>query len=67
VAGDAAIMFNPEDVTAIRGALERLLGDPAARARLADAGRSRAASFTWERTAELTASSYRRALRSEAT
>jgi glycosyltransferase involved in cell wall biosynthesis len=63
VAGDAAILFDPADVSAIRGALERVLGDPAERARLAAAGRARAARFDWERTARLTAEAYERALR----
>jgi glycosyltransferase involved in cell wall biosynthesis len=61
-AGDAALLFDPEDVVAIRAALERLLGDPGLRAHLSDAGRKRAAGFTWRRTAELTAASYERAL-----
>ena len=40
-----------------------LLADPTERERLLAAGRARAAGFSWERTAELTAASYRRALR----
>jgi glycosyltransferase involved in cell wall biosynthesis len=63
VAGDAALLFDPTDVDAIRAAIERLLGDAGERARLAAAGRERAATFTWERTAELTAAAYERALR----
>jgi glycosyltransferase involved in cell wall biosynthesis len=63
VAGDAAIRFDPTDVSAIRAALERVLGDEAERARLAAAGRARAAQFAWERTARLTAEAYERALR----
>jgi glycosyltransferase involved in cell wall biosynthesis len=62
VAGDAALLFDPEDPAAIRGALERLLADEAERARLSAAGRVRAAQFTWARTAELTAAAYERAL-----
>ena len=62
VAGDAALLFDPEDTGAIQRAIERLLGDPAERERLARAGRERAAGFTWERTAELTAAAYARAL-----
>jgi glycosyltransferase involved in cell wall biosynthesis len=61
VAGDAALLFDPEDVDAIRGAIERLLADGALRERLAVAGRERAATFTWERTAELTVAAYERA------
>jgi glycosyltransferase involved in cell wall biosynthesis len=63
VAGDAALLFDPGDPAAIRAALERLLSDPVERERLAAAGRRRAAGFTWERTAELTAESYERAMR----
>jgi glycosyltransferase involved in cell wall biosynthesis len=61
VAGDAAVVFDPESAEAIAAALGRLLGDPAERERLRAAGLRRAAAFTWERTAELTAASYRRA------
>ncbi|MGH3990960.1 MAG: glycosyltransferase family 4 protein, partial [Pseudonocardiaceae bacterium] len=62
VAGDAALLFDPEDVDAIRSATEELLADTALAARLRTAGRERAASYTWERTADLTVRSYRRAL-----
>jgi glycosyltransferase involved in cell wall biosynthesis len=62
VAGDAALLFDPEDVQAIRSALERLLRDADLAARLGEGGRARAATFTWRRTAELTAASYERAL-----
>jgi glycosyltransferase involved in cell wall biosynthesis len=61
VAGDAALLFDPEDVTAIGAAIERLLADAGERARLVAAGRARAARFTWERTAELTLAAYERA------
>ena len=53
VAGDAALLFDPEDAATIAAAIERLLGRPGAAC--ARAGRERAAGFTWERTAELTA------------
>jgi glycosyltransferase involved in cell wall biosynthesis len=62
VAGDAALVFDPEDPEAIRDAIDRLLGDPALAEGLRVAGRARAATFTWERTAELTAAAYERAL-----
>ena len=63
VAGAAAIQFDPEDQQAIAAAIERLLSDGELRSRLALAGRERAATFTWDRTAELTAASYARTLR----
>jgi glycosyltransferase involved in cell wall biosynthesis len=62
VAGDAALLFDPEDVQAIRASMERLLTDAELAGRLRAAGRERAALFSWERTAELTVESYRRAL-----
>ena len=62
VAGDAALLFDPEDVGQIQAAIERLVSDQGERERLAMVGRRRARAFTWERTAELTFASYRRAL-----
>ena len=62
VAGDAAMMFDPDRQGTVDAALGTVLGDPAVRARLVDAGRQRAATFTWERTAQATVESYRRAL-----
>jgi glycosyltransferase involved in cell wall biosynthesis len=62
VAGDAALLFDPEDTDAIRATIERVLSDPRERVRLRDAGQERARSFTWERTADLTVAVYERAL-----
>ncbi|MEA2425456.1 MAG: hypothetical protein QOH13_1866 [Thermoleophilaceae bacterium] len=62
VAGDAALLFDPEDTAAMAAAIERLLGDPAERSRLAAAGRAQAARFTWRACAEATVASYERAL-----
>jgi glycosyltransferase involved in cell wall biosynthesis len=62
VAGDAALLFDPGDEVAIASALQRLLGDAGEAERLAARGRERARRFTWERTADLTLDSYRRAL-----
>jgi glycosyltransferase involved in cell wall biosynthesis len=62
VAGDAALLFDPHDETAVAVALERLLTDPALREDLRTRGLQRAQEFTWERTARLTLQSYARAL-----
>ena len=62
VAGDAALVFDPEDSAAMRAAIERLLDDRAEAARLRAAGLERATHFSWERTAELTAGAYERTL-----
>ena len=62
VAGDAALRFDPEDERSIADAIAKLLADGDLRERLRGAGRERASRFTWERSAELTVESYRRAL-----
>jgi glycosyltransferase involved in cell wall biosynthesis len=61
VAGDAAILFDPEDDEAIASALGRLLTNGDLRRELVIRGREQAARFTWEATAEATVASYRRA------
>lgn len=63
IAGDAALLFDPESVDAIADAVGALLGDRELRARLAEAGRRRAADFSWERAARETLAVYERALR----
>jgi glycosyltransferase involved in cell wall biosynthesis len=55
VAGDAAILVDPEDTAAIAAGLAELLGDEDLRAVLSAAGVARAARLTWERTAQRTA------------
>jgi glycosyltransferase involved in cell wall biosynthesis len=62
VAGDAALMFDPDDEDSIADAIETLLADEALRERLRAAGRERASGFTWQRAADLTVATYRRAL-----
>jgi glycosyltransferase involved in cell wall biosynthesis len=62
VAGDAALRFDPESETAIASAIERLLSDPHEARRLGDAGRARAARFSWAATAAGTLASYERAM-----
>jgi glycosyltransferase involved in cell wall biosynthesis len=61
-AGDAALLFDPEDVDAIRMALERLLADPGLADDLRSRGRALARLYSWDRTAELTRACYERAL-----
>jgi glycosyltransferase involved in cell wall biosynthesis len=62
VAGDAALKFDPRSPRQIADAMERLLNDRMESQRLAEAGRERAAQFTWEATARGTLASYERAL-----
>lgn len=59
VAGDAAILVDPEDPTAIARGLDELLADEALRETLRGSGSARARSFTWERCASETADALR--------
>ena len=59
VAGDAALLVDPLDRAAIAAGLVRLAGDQALRKRLVEAGRRRAAGFTWRATAAATWATYR--------
>jgi glycosyltransferase involved in cell wall biosynthesis len=61
VAGDAAVLVDPLDESAIADAIRRILEDRTLRDRLRDAGRARAAAFTWEETARRTAEVLHRA------
>jgi alpha-1,3-rhamnosyl/mannosyltransferase len=58
VAGDAALLVDPLDRSAIAAGLVRLVADSGLRARLAEAGRRRAAGFSWRATAAATWASY---------
>ncbi len=59
VVGRAALTFPPGDRGALRGALERVLGEPDVAADLARKGRRHARRFTWEKTAERYLALYR--------
>jgi glycosyltransferase involved in cell wall biosynthesis len=62
VAADAAVFVPPMDVSGWASSLMRLVDDPRARDALADAGRRRAADFSWERTAQGTLAVFQRVL-----
>src|SRR5690606_3522804 len=51
-AGDAAVLVDPADPSALARAIEAVAGDDARRRSLAAAGRDRAAGHTWQATAE---------------
>jgi glycosyltransferase involved in cell wall biosynthesis len=59
IAGDGAVLINPESLAELSNALELLYSDPAARVRLAAKGLEQAARFSWRKTAEETAALYR--------
>jgi len=64
VLGDAAVLLPPGGPDAPEqwaGAIVRLLGDDAERARMASAGRAQAARFTWAKAAIATLAVYREA------
>lgn len=62
VAGDAALLFDPLDEAEIAAAIRTILSEPETASRLRDAGRARAATFTWERCAEGVLDVYSRVL-----
>jgi len=62
VAGDAALLVDPEDTAAWTEAIGRVLGDPILATQLRAAGPARAADFSWPRTAAATAAVYRAVL-----
>ncbi len=60
-AGDAALLFPPEDESAIEAAMMRLTSDAALRDRLAAAGPLRARRFSWRTAAEATLAALKQA------
>ena len=62
VAGDAALLCDPTDAGSIAQALEKVLSDRELAGRLSRSGLERARHFTWDRTAQRTASLYRELL-----
>jgi alpha-1,3-rhamnosyl/mannosyltransferase len=63
VVADAAVLLDPDDLEGWSAALERVAADQDHAAALRQAGRRRAAAFSWRRTAAETAGVYARLLR----
>ncbi|CAM4199522.1 glycosyltransferase family 4 protein [Corallococcus sp. ZKHCc1 1396] len=63
VCGDAAPAVDPDDAEGLAAVIDRLLGSPAERRALSEAGPRQAAKYTWARTAEGTRAAYDAALR----
>ncbi|HVL82456.1 MAG TPA: glycosyltransferase family 1 protein [Actinomycetota bacterium] len=61
VGGEAVLLVEPRDAGALADAIGSVLTDPGVESRLRRAGPTRAAGYTWERTAQLTVETYRRA------
>jgi len=62
VAGEAALLFDPQRQQEIDDAIRRLLEDPKLAQDLRARGRERAAHFTWQHTGVATLAGYRQAL-----
>ncbi len=60
VVGDAAVLVPPRDVDALAGALRRVLDDDALADELRRRGRTRAAGYSWDETAEALVRLYHR-------
>jgi len=61
IAGEAGLLVNPRDQDEIAAALQRTLDDSELAARVGELGRSRAALYTWARSADLVVEAYREA------
>lgn len=59
VVGDAARLFDPEDIDALRAAIEEVVGSSDLRDDLVRRGRERIQHFSWDRTAKETLDIYR--------
>jgi glycosyltransferase involved in cell wall biosynthesis len=59
VAGDAALLVNPDDLDGLASAMERALEDEPLRAQMRSRGLAQAARFSWEKTARETLGIYR--------
>ena len=60
VAGDAAVLVDPQSPAELTAAIERLLLSPETCARLSAAGRLRAQAFTWDQCARQSLEFFRR-------
>ena len=63
VAGDAALLVDPDDVDALRRAMERVVAEPELRRELVERGLKRAAGYSWKQTARGTLATYEEAAR----
>jgi glycosyltransferase involved in cell wall biosynthesis len=63
VAGDAALLVGPADLSGLKDAVSRVLTDGGLRGRLIEAGLRRAREFSWEKTARETVRVYEKVAR----
>jgi glycosyltransferase involved in cell wall biosynthesis len=62
VVQDAGVLIDPDDPSQLAAAIERVMGDAAYAATLAERGIDRARAYRWTRTAELTRAAYEEAI-----
>ena len=62
VVGDAGLLVPARDVSALRDALDKVLGHPELATEMRAAGQDRASRFTWDQSAEEHLAAYRKAL-----
>lgn len=62
IAGDAALVIDPDDPAALADALQQVIEDNSLRQNLRNKGMQRAAEFTWQRCAHETLAAYNRCL-----
>ena len=63
VAGDGALLINPLSLNSITKAMERIVSDPMLHKHLSKKANINSKRFSWARTAELTMSAFRMAIR----
>ncbi|MCC7208945.1 MAG: glycosyltransferase family 1 protein, partial [Anaerolineae bacterium] len=64
LAGDAALLVDPNDVRALAAGMTALVGDEARRQDMIARGYRQAAAFTWQRAAQAASDALERAARS---
>lgn len=62
LAGDGAVFVPPNNVIALREAVDALMANALSRVKLAERGLQQAARFSWERCADETASAYKQSI-----
>jgi len=65
VAGEAACIVDPHDVTAIAQAIQKVIGDRQLAKKLSQKGIMQAKKFSWEKTAQQTIDVYKKVIQNE--
>lgn len=65
VVGDAGLLISPDDMNAVRDAMERIIDDPALQQRLATKSLARSQLFSWQKCISQTLGAYQRVLGNE--